>query len=348
MLGDAKLCIDPFLEGDGLLRARGRDRVHGGGRARQGRDARHAPRERRLADRVAVRARVAALRRVDHEIAAAAADEVDDRRLAVGRLAELPHRLDLDSRGGERGRRPLGRVELEAEPDERRGDRHGLLVVGLADGDEDGAGARQPPPRGPLGLVERGREVGGARHHLTGRAHLRAEHRIAAREACERQHRGLDAPLPRRPLGRKPQLRDRRPEREAAGGFDELDAGRLADERHRPRGARVRLDHVHVPVAGHRELDVEEPDRPERAPEDPDDPRDLLALREREARRGQDARRVARVDARLLDVLHDRRDVRVDAVAERVDVHLDRVLDEAVDEDRARTRRHLAHLVAAV
>ena len=59
---------------------------------------------------------------------------------------------------------------------------------------------------------------------------------------------------------------------------------------------------------------------------------------------GQDARRVAGVDARLLDVLHDRRDVRVDAVAERVDVHLDRVLDEAVDEDPLE-RRHLAHLV---
>ena len=138
------------------------------------------PRERRLADRVAVRARVAALRRVDHEIAAATADEVDDRRLAVGCLAELPHRLDLDPRGRERGCRPLGRIELEAETDERGGDRHGLLVVGLADGDEHGTGTRQPPPRGPLGLVERSREVGRARHHLTGRAHLRTEDRIAA------------------------------------------------------------------------------------------------------------------------------------------------------------------------
>src|SRR6185503_3330258 len=91
LLGDAELRIDPFLEGHGLLSARGGDRVHRGGGARERRDARHPPRERRLADRVAVRARVATLRRVDHEIAAAAADEVDDRRLAVGCLAELTH-----------------------------------------------------------------------------------------------------------------------------------------------------------------------------------------------------------------------------------------------------------------
>ena len=41
------------------------------------------------------------------------------------------------------------------------------------------------------------------------------------------------------------------------------------------------------------------------------------------------------MDAGLLDVLHDGGDVGVLAVAERVDVDLDRVLEEAVDEDRA-------------
>ena len=42
------------------------------------------------------------------------------------------------------------------------------------------------------------------------------------------------------------------------------------------------------------------------------------------------------MDASLLDVLHDGRDVRVLAVAERVDVDLDRVLEEAVDQDATR------------
>ena len=42
--------------------------------------------------------------------------------------------------------------------------------------------------------------------------------------------------------------------------------------------------------------------------------------------------RVARVDAGLLDVLHDPGDVDVLAVGHRVHVHLDRVLEEPVDQ----------------
>ena len=84
-----------------------------------------------------------------------------------------------------------------------------------------------------------------------------------------------------------------------------------------------------------RELDVEQPDDAERAR----DPARLLAdLREHllaERVRRQHAGRVARVDARLLDVLHDAGDPDVLAVAERVDVDLDRVLEEAVEKDRA-------------
>ena len=81
--------------------------------------------------------------------------------------------------------------------------------------------------------------------------------------------------------------------------------------------------------------------------EDPYDPRDLLALREAEAGCWQNARRVAGMDARLFDVLHDRGDVRVHAVAERVDVDLDGMLDEAIDQDPLEGR-HLAHLVSRI
>ena len=44
------------------------------------------------------------------------------------------------------------------------------------------------------------------------------------------------------------------------------------------------------------------------------------------------------MDPGLLDVLHDPRDPHLLAVAERVDVDLDRVLQEAVQEDRAPPR----------
>ncbi len=53
-----------------------------------------------------------------------------------------------------------------------------------------------------------------------------------------------------------------------------------------------------------------------------------------EAERRDHAGRVAGVDAGLLDVLHDPGDVDLLAVAERVDVDLDRVLEEAVEQQR--------------
>src|SRR4051794_5111783 len=94
-LSRARLNLDPLLERDRDLRARARDGVDGGGRARQGGDARNAVHERGLADQVAVRARAVSLRRVDHEVAAAAADEVDDGGAAAV-LDHLPHALDVE------------------------------------------------------------------------------------------------------------------------------------------------------------------------------------------------------------------------------------------------------------
>ena len=58
--------------------------------------------------------------------------------------------------------------------------------------------------------------------------------------------------------------------------------------------------------------------------------------------RRQHAGAVAGVDAGLLDVLHDPADPDVLAVAQRVDVDLDRVLEEAVEEDRAGPSRRVA------
>ena len=53
---------------------------------------------------------------------------------------------------------------------------------------------------------------------------------------------------------------------------------------------------------------------------------------------------VAGVDAGLLDVLHDAADEHPRAVGDRVDVDLDRVLQELVDQDRM-LGRHLHRLV---
>src|SRR5215208_5521579 len=68
-----------FLKRECILAARVRDRVNRSLRARERRDARDAGDERGFADQVAVAACTGALRRVDDEVAASAADEVDDR-----------------------------------------------------------------------------------------------------------------------------------------------------------------------------------------------------------------------------------------------------------------------------
>ena len=305
--------------------------MDGRGRARQRRDARHAGGERGLADAIAVPTRSAALGEVDDEVAAAAPDQVDDRRLLPG-LAHLADALDGQAGGGEREGRAVGRDQREAEAGERGGHGNDGRLVGVADREERRPAGGQWPAGGPLRLRERGREVGRRRHHLTGRAHLGAEHRIAAGEAREREHGRLHAHLCRRPLGRKRQVGEPLAGREPAGGGDEVDPDCLARERHRARGSRVRLEHEDLAVDD-RELDVEKPDDAERAAQPADDLHHLERLQRRERRRRQDTRGVARVDARLLHVLHHRRDVGVRAVGECVDVELDRVLEEVVDED---------------
>ena len=280
----------PFLKRECVLAARVRDRVDRGLRARERRDARDAGDERRLADQVAVAARAGALWGVDDEVAASAADQVDDRG-GVALLGDLAHPLDRQSGGSERLGRPAGREQAEAEARERGRDRHGGGLVGVANGEEDGALGRQRPSRGPLGLGEGCGEVGGGGHHLAGRAHLGAQNRIAPGEPGERQHCSLDGDVAGLAL-RQLQIRQLGARCQAAGGLDEVDSDRLARERDGAGGARIDLEHVDVTV-GDGELDVQEADDAERRPELADDRVDLGRPGGGQGRRRKDARRVA-------------------------------------------------------
>ena len=109
--------------------------------------------------------------------------------------------------------------------------------------------------------------------------------------------------------------------------------GRLGDERHRARRARVGLDDVED-VLGQGELDVHQAADADALGELARRDADPLELAVAERRGRQRARAVAGVDAGLLDVLHDPAEVHVLAVEEGVDVDLDGVVEEAVDEDR--------------
>ncbi len=177
-------------------------------------------------------------------------------------------------------------------------------------------------------------------------------------EPLERQHRLLDrdrrverhvGAVARRQHPVALQLGDRTPRHDERGGLGERDAERLRHERHGPARPRVRLEHVEH-AGPDRELHVEQA-----AHADPlgdlagrlDD----LALHVAAERHGrQGARRVAGMDAGLLDVLHDSADVQLGAVVERVDVDLERVVEEPVDQQRraGADDRLLAHPVEVV
>jgi hypothetical protein len=77
------------------------------------------------------------------------------------------------------------------------------------------------------------------------------------------------------------------------------------------------------------------PDHAERLRHHPRDLADLLQVALADLVGGQHAARVAAVDAGLLDVLHDAADHALLAVGQRVDVDLERVLQELVHQDRA-------------
>ena len=129
------------------------------------------------------------------------------------------------------------------------------------------------------------------------------------------------------------ELAEPRAEHEPAGMLDERHAGRLGDERHRPRRARVRLDHAQLAVA-QRELQVEEAAHAEPRVRARCDLADLDVERRRHRGRRDHAGRVAGVDPCRLDVLEDPPRPSRLAVAEHVDVELERALEELVDERR--------------
>ena len=211
------------------------DCLHRRRRARQRGDAGDVVADGGLADLVAVAAGAASERRVDDQVDGRLTDQVDH----VGRaLGDLAHRLDGDPDPLQRAGGAVGGDQLEAERLQQCRQHRRRRLVGVAYRQEHAALARQRPAGGALGLGEGGRKVGPDPHHLSGRAHLRPERRIGAEEALEGQHRRLHADVLGGLLGEI----DRQLQRCPAGRLDQIAAGGLGHERHRPRRPRVGLD----------------------------------------------------------------------------------------------------------
>ena len=90
---------------------------------------------------------------------------------------------------------------------------------------------------------------------------------------------------------------------DATRSLDEVHTRRLRREGNRARGTRVCFEHIDA-VFDDRELHIDEPDHTERLREPAHDLTDGDILRRAEGRRGEHARGVPGMDARLLDVLH--------------------------------------------
>ena len=313
--------------------ASGGDRARGGDAGGERGEAGDAAGDGGAADLPAIGARARARGGVDDQVDVAALDPVEHVRPALGDLVE---RL----RGDPHARDRLGGAACGEDPEavlvQALGDREGARLIGIGDRDEHGAVQRQRAAGGGLRLGERGREVARDPHHLPGGAHLRAEHRVGALEAIERQHRLLDRDVVAEaepfPLARQVQRAERLAQHHAAGELRQRQADGLGDEWHGARGPGVGLQHVQLPVDDG-VLHVQQPDHADGQRELARGGADLIEHLAPQRVRRQHAGGVAGVHAGLLDVLHDPPDPHLFPVAQRVDVQLDRVLQEAVEED---------------
>ena len=142
-----------------------------------------------------------------------------------------------------------GRQNLEADIDQHADRRQDARLVVIADGDEDGALARQFDAGAELRLGEGQREIRVEADDFAGRAHFRAEQRVDAGEAGEREDRFLDgdvlqlARIGLLAIGGKGRV-ERLTGHDAGGDLGDRRADGLGDEGHRARGARVDFEHV--------------------------------------------------------------------------------------------------------
>ena len=247
----------------------------------------------------------------------------------------------------EKRRRAAAGGDGEAERRQVARDRNDGRLVAVVHADEDAPLFRQLLSRAHHRLAEGGAEVVSATHDLAGRLHFWPEDGVDAREAHEGEHRALDEHARRFEIVHDAELGQRTARCDARRDARDRHARRLRDVRHGPRRARVHLEDVdHVVLDG--VLNVHETDDLQRArnaarvfanrPEMP--------LRNHERR--DDTGAVARVNARLLDVLHDAADDhRARRIRHGVDIEFKGVLEEAIDQHRPVVRhihraRHIA------
>ena len=188
----------------------------------------------------------------------------------------------------------------------------------------------------------------GDTHDLARRLHLGPQDNVGSRETTPGHNGFLHAePVQLTLVARQAQARDGIARHDTRRALGQRHAGGLGNERHGTAGTRVSLDHVDgLALDGILHVDQAADSQRRR-----DAARGLTELRlqalakaeRRNARRG-----VAGVDTGLLDMLQDTADVDLLAVAQGVDIGLDRTLQEAIQIHRVvgANARGLGHVIA--
>mmetsp|Transcript_14341 Transcript_14341/g.41815 ORF Transcript_14341/g.41815 Transcript_14341/m.41815 type:complete len:397 (-) Transcript_14341:2015-3205(-) len=246
---------------------------------------------------------------------------------------DLEHFFCSHARVLERLVRAARRDDAVAETHEHLCNRHNVGLVLVCHRDEYLARLRQAQARRDRGLGVRAREGRVDAHDLAGRTHLGAEERVAAGELVERDDDLLDRHVVgRQRLLGEADLGQRLARHDERRILRDWVADRLGHKRHGARRARVGLNDVRDVVL-HRKLDVDEPHDAELRRNHLGPLADLHADLGADGLCGDAARRVARVDAGLLNVLHHAGNHAVAVlVAQRVHVQLHRAVEVLVDE----------------
>ena len=266
---------------------------------------------------------------IDDKLDVAVLDVVDH----VGTpFADLEDRLDRDPVLP----KPCGRAARGGNPEPHPGKipGHGNdpVLVMIVNTEEDPPRKRHLEAGGHLRFRKGEAEGMVDSHHLARRLHLGAEQDVRVGKAVEGEDRLFHRDVLRSDGFREAELLQGFPQHDLRRQLRQRDPDCLADEGDGPRGAGIDLQHVEVAILD-RILDVHQADNVEFFGDQLGLPLDGLQELRRKGDRRQHAGAVSGMDPRLLDMLHDPGDDGRLSVADRVHVHLDRVLKELIDQD---------------
>ena len=266
------------------------------------------------------------------------------------RAANLLHDPARHVAAAQHARRALGGADIKAQVAQDTRDRKDMTLVAVAHADEHLAGARV----GQL-VVDRQLRLGvclgialGDTHDLARRLHLGPQDNVGARETAPGHNGFLHAePVQLTLIARQAQARDGIARHDTRRALGQRHAGGLGDKRHGTAGTRVGLDHVDgLALDG-----ILHVDQAAYAQRHRDAARGLAELRLQalaKAKRRDAGRRVAGVNTGLLNMLQDAADVDLFAVAQGIDIGLNRTLQEAIEVHRVvgANARGLGHVIA--